>query len=879
MKLPLSIWKRPQSRNLGGYILTLLNELGSEDRDVNVRQAAGLAVKNALHAKDAIRQTLLAQEWNSIDIQLRQTLKQTALNALASKEQRVGSTVAQVVSAMAQIELPREQWPELIPALLSNMTRPDTSDNLRKSTLEALGFICEEIDPHLLTYRSNEILTAVSSGARKEEPNHDIRLAAITALYNSLEFVRENFEREAERNYIMQIVCEATQCADVRVRVGAFECLVQVMHLYYDKMALYMSQALCGLTFQGMKSPEESVALQAIEFWSTVCDEEIELNAEIEEAISLGEEPSSQLVHHYFARTYVPHLIPVLTDLLTKQEEYDDEDTWNVAMASATCLSLMASCVGDIVVDYVLPFVQQHIQDPNWALREAAVMAFGSVLEGPSEEHLRPLVQAAFPVLLGLTRDPVVQVKDTAAWTLGRICYSVPNTLDLLDPYGQNARLQELIMTLLTGLRDAPRVAANCAWTIMNLAEYFERRQEELDQEGSTGGEMTKTMAADERPPGSALAPYMVALIESLLAAPLRQDCDESNLRTCAYESLSSLVQHAPRELFMTVNPLAAILERLKYAVQMEEQIIGTEQRMKHTELQASLCACMQNIIRKMGAEFKPFADDLMATLLKMFHASLTRQGTLLEEGLLVVGTLTTALDTEFERYMEAFAPFLYAALRNHAEHQVCSIAVGIVGDLCRALNKKILPYCQTFMNLLLQDLQSPQLHRDVKPPILACFGDIALATAADYVSFLEVSMQVLAQASQTKAPEDDPEMIDYVEILRENILAAYTGIVQGLKTDSHMKSNRPLELLFPYVEFVMGFLHEITQDTHRSEALTRAATGLLGDLADAFGSSIAKYLRHPWVEELLRQCKASPEKSTKELGKWARIVIKNATS
>ena len=44
--------------------------------------------------------------------------------------------------------------------------------------------------------RSNEILTAVIHGARKEEPSTEVQLAAINALYNSLEFVRDNFERE-----------------------------------------------------------------------------------------------------------------------------------------------------------------------------------------------------------------------------------------------------------------------------------------------------------------------------------------------------------------------------------------------------------------------------------------------------------------------------------------------------------------------------------------------------------------------------------------------------------------------------------------------------------------------------------------------------------
>ena len=48
----------------------------------------------------------------------------------------------------------------------------------------------------MLTVRADEILTAVVHGARKEEPSTDVQLAAMQALYNSLSFIRENFERE-----------------------------------------------------------------------------------------------------------------------------------------------------------------------------------------------------------------------------------------------------------------------------------------------------------------------------------------------------------------------------------------------------------------------------------------------------------------------------------------------------------------------------------------------------------------------------------------------------------------------------------------------------------------------------------------------------------
>ena len=46
----------------------------------------------------------------------------------------------------------------------------------------------------------------------------------------------------------MQVVCEATQSSNAAIQVGAFECLVKIMSLYYDKMSYYMERALFGVS-------------------------------------------------------------------------------------------------------------------------------------------------------------------------------------------------------------------------------------------------------------------------------------------------------------------------------------------------------------------------------------------------------------------------------------------------------------------------------------------------------------------------------------------------------------------------------------------------------------------------------------------------------
>ena len=118
---------------------------------------------------------------------------------------------------------------------------------------------------------------------RQEQPNQAVRLAATNAMRNALEFVKANFENEQERNYIMQTVCETTQAGDFDLKVAAFEVIVAVAELYYQKLPAYM-QALFGLTTAAITTAtaqhdedNDRLGQQAIEFWSTVCDEELEL--------------------------------------------------------------------------------------------------------------------------------------------------------------------------------------------------------------------------------------------------------------------------------------------------------------------------------------------------------------------------------------------------------------------------------------------------------------------------------------------------------------------------------------------------------------------------------------------------------------------------
>jgi importin subunit beta-1 len=126
------------------YVQALSNELANAATAPHIRNAAGLAIKNSLTAKDATTRDLYAARWSTVPDSTRQSVKQTALSALSSPDRAVRSVAGQVVAAVAALELPRAAWPNLIAELLALSTQSDNAP-LRQAALQTIGFICESI--------------------------------------------------------------------------------------------------------------------------------------------------------------------------------------------------------------------------------------------------------------------------------------------------------------------------------------------------------------------------------------------------------------------------------------------------------------------------------------------------------------------------------------------------------------------------------------------------------------------------------------------------------------------------------------------------------------------------------------------------------------
>jgi len=127
-----------QEQNLAGFLLSLSVELSNNDKPPESRRLAGLILKNSLDAKEAARKEEFLKRWVALDLSVKSQIKNGLLQTLSSTVPDARHTSSQVIAKIAAIEIPRQEWPELVGVLLANMGSPQLEKpvTLKQATLE-----------------------------------------------------------------------------------------------------------------------------------------------------------------------------------------------------------------------------------------------------------------------------------------------------------------------------------------------------------------------------------------------------------------------------------------------------------------------------------------------------------------------------------------------------------------------------------------------------------------------------------------------------------------------------------------------------------------------------------------------------------------------
>lgn len=798
------------------YTLELSIELANEQSFKQSRQLAGLQIKNTI--LNLTSEDFLQGFWESSDLALKAQVRNNTLGTLASPDKEVRHSAAQAVASIAQIDVPKGDWPDILSILVTNAGNVNPA--FKEASLMTLGFICEALPRGSVNKeQSDAILTAIVANMTPDLTAEDIKIVAIQALKNSLQIAEANFQNPTERSVLLNVVCTLCQNPAFEIRSQAFQVLCEIASMYYDYIGGNLND-LGTVTYSAIKQDVEKVALMAIEFWNVIGD--------IEKARQ--ESDDSTPVRGYI-HTAADSLTPLLLENIVKFEEDDDE--WNLHKACGTTLAVVVSIVGDRVVDLTAVFVMSEIHSADPKKKISAALVLGSILEGPTEVKLNPIINSALTPLQALMRDENPFVRQTAAWAISKLCEI--HYKQIAQPHNFN----NIMPILLSSLNDLPKVACHSCWGLINLIDH--------------GAEIHLFKKE-----------HFEHLLAALLNAAYRTDAaqQEHNLQLAAYSAISTLMEKAPNDCIPLIEKTIP-----QFVNFLKQSLVSSVNENLHN----FICSSLQSAFGR--ASPQSISDEIVSEFMNCVITLFTTRNTVIEEAIHAVGALAGNIEHRFEPYLTSFGPYLTWALRNQEAMAICKAGTMCVGDIARALGERTSNYLNDLIPLLLSNLSSDSVTTDVKIQSIESLADLASHTKDNFIPYLPQVLEFIESAANASVQDvrqaSNPELFDYLKELREAILEFYVGLLQGLNESGKA------DLILGNIPNVVQYALLATQDQFKpNNNIHLCALGLIGDVASAYKSKVKQMLAVPQVYTYLQRFRSSNNTKMREVSNWAFNIV-----
>lgn len=255
----------------------------------------------------------------------------------------------------------------------------------------------------------------------------------------------------------MDKIFMACEIQNNEVRENALEALRDFGTQEYDLLELYFER-VCKTTANAARSDDSKVGANAFEFWTTLAEHELSLKQE-------------NVHYKRYVENIRDDILQLIFDGLLKidfDEDDDDEDEWGHAHSATCCLKIMAQLIGNEIQDPVVKYVAMHIQEQDWKKKYAALMALGSITEGPDKKQFANVIVLSLQQLMAMFDDQNPKIRHAIAWVMRKL--SEDHAEVLLNPQ----IIQQFLHRILESLKDKPKISFQCCSSLMWLAKSVE---------------------------------------------------------------------------------------------------------------------------------------------------------------------------------------------------------------------------------------------------------------------------------------------------------------------------------------------------------------------------------------------------------------------
>lgn len=748
------------TKNFGLFLINCSKELCDESKHKGIRQIASTLIKNMISYTPKYKGW-----WEQLDKDTKLQVKQHVLSTLASSDKDVRKAAGIAVAGICKVELPLGEWQDIIDILCQTSTNENKFIQLASVT--TLGYISTEISTRDLNDEQvgkilNTLYTLLSNTS-----DFDLQDVCLNALLNFIPFIKRFFLNKDQKSLVLDIIYKYTQNQEIKLRIIAIQCLLEIVRQYYDNLEENIKDLL-NTTKLHMLKDDESCAILAYEIWCSIGDIEI---ARIETK-------NYTLPCRNYCNAIYRELLEVIFQHLLTVANSSNEDGWNLSKAASCLLSILSQCCEYQLIQEVIIFIGNNIGHNTSFNREAAILAFGAILDTRHKENMGTLVINSIETLINFLIDQTTpnSLKETTSWVIEKIA----------ELYGEsflrNADLFDKLMNSIISLLPTSRRRVICH--LCNAVHFFSTAFK--PEEGQNSNLMSKHVK------------NLLELFLKLAFTPKSYDAND-NVAMNSFFAIGSLVENAaPDTKFIIQSFFNDLFEAFKSTLNPK---FFENDKMRY-DYQAYIASSLETcfICGYLQLNFVS-AKEILGVIIMTF----TERKNVYEEGLMAASGLALCVGQEFEPLIKDFGSYLVYALNSISDTSLCKTAIHSTSDLIRSIGSSFSLYLDQIIPIILNILSNTEADKILKPHSFNVITDVFITCKETVFNYFKDIMELIGSALEaaTYLPEDkeDFENIEYFESLREQILECLTCIFQTVKD---MKREEDFKrFVLPIVNFI----------------------------------------------------------------------------
>ncbi|XP_033636471.1 transportin-1-like isoform X1 [Asterias rubens] len=454
-----------QFPDFNNFLIYVLTKLKTEDEPT--RSLSGLILKNNVKA-----------HFHNFPPNVTEFIKSECLENVGDPSPLIRATVGILITTIAtKGEL--QNWPALLPTLCQLLDSGDY--NTCEGAFGALQKICEDsteiLDSDALDRPLNTLIPKFLQFFK--HANAKIRSHAIACVNQFI--ISKTQALMLHIDPFVENLFALSHDEDSEVRKNVCQALVMLLEVRIDKLLPHMANIIEYILLR-TQDPDESVALEACEFWLTlaeqpICREVLAVHlsrlvpvlvrgmkySEIDIILLKGDVEEDDMIPDN-EQDIKPRFHKSKTHAQQHSVEEDDDDTgddsgsdygmddddalsdWNLRKCSAAALDVLANVFRDDLMPVLLPILKETLFHPEWEVKESGILVLGAIAEGCANgmvAHLPELI----PFLINCLSEKKALVRSITCWTLSRYSHWIVN-----QPH--EMYLQRLMSELLKRILD-----------------------------------------------------------------------------------------------------------------------------------------------------------------------------------------------------------------------------------------------------------------------------------------------------------------------------------------------------------------------------------------------------------------------------------------